>query len=94
MTVPVFTQSQLIEYIKSHGWEVISDEYWEKYDRLIFGKDGKSITFQCQDKYFYIAVVKTCEICRAIAWQWFSIFLEKAFVSLVNLLMCILIVKF
>jgi hypothetical protein len=62
MTVPVFTQDQFIEYIKSNGWEIVSTDYWDEYNRLIFGKDGKSITFQCEERYFYIAVVRTCMI--------------------------------
>ena len=62
MTVPFLTQDQLIKHLKDNGWEIVSDDYWEDYNRLIFGKNGKSITFQCQDKYFYIAVFRTCKI--------------------------------
>lgn len=62
MTVPVFSQDEMIQYIKANGWEIVSQEYWDDYNRLIFGKEGRTITFQCANKYFYIAVVKTCRI--------------------------------
>lgn len=62
MTIPCLSQNELVDYIKANGWEIISTDYWEEYNRLIFGKGNKSITFQCQDKYFYIAVIKTCKI--------------------------------
>lgn len=64
MTVPVFSQEEFIAFIKDNGWEIISTDYWEEYNRLIFGKDGRTVTFQCKgaEKYFYPEVVKTCKI--------------------------------
>lgn len=62
MTVPVFTLTEFIAFIKDNGWVITSTTYWEKYNRIIFSKNGQQITFQCKDKYFYPEVVKTCQL--------------------------------
>ena len=62
MTVPVFTQGEFIAFIKDNGWIIASTDYWEDHNRLLFEKDGRTVVFQCKDKYFYPEVIKTCEI--------------------------------
>lgn len=64
MTVPVFTEGEFLQFIKDNGWEIVSTDYWDEYNRLIFGKDGRTVTFQCKGvggKYFYPEVIKTCQ---------------------------------
>jgi hypothetical protein len=62
MTIPILSRNELIELIKANGWNIVSTEYWDRYNRLVFGKDGKIITFQFVERYFYPSVVKACEI--------------------------------
>ncbi len=64
MTIPVFSETELIQFIKDNGWNIVSTDYWDEYNRLIFEKSNRTITFQCKGpkgKYFYPEVVKTCE---------------------------------
>lgn len=64
MTVPTFTETQFIDYIKDNGWEIASTDYWEEFNRLVFKKDGRIVVFQCKGggKYFYPEVIKTCKV--------------------------------
>lgn len=62
MTVPVLRQDAFIEHIKKHGWEIVNDRFWEATSRLVFGKGGKTFVFTCHDRYFFLEVVKTCQV--------------------------------
>jgi hypothetical protein len=63
MTVPVFTEGEFIAFLKDNGWNIVSTDYWEEHNRIIFEKDGRTVTFQCKGggKYFYPEVVQTCK---------------------------------
>lgn len=60
MTVPVLSLNEFIDFIKDNGWVISTTDYWEKYNRIIFSKNGDTYTFQCKEKYFYVEVVKIC----------------------------------
>jgi hypothetical protein len=62
MTVPVLRQDAFIAYIKNHGWEIVEDKFWNETNRLVFGKGGKTFIFKCEERYFFIEVVKTCKV--------------------------------
>lgn len=62
MTVTVMSQKELIAYILKHGWSISSTDYWNDHDIIIFAKNNKTFTFQCEEKYFYIAVYRTCKV--------------------------------
>jgi hypothetical protein len=60
MTVPVLSQEQFLEFLKSNGCKIVSDEYWNDYDTLVIEKDGINFTLKLEDKYFYPIVVAKC----------------------------------
>ena len=64
MTVPVLGQTAFIDYIKQNGWEIISSDFFLKYNRIIFGKEDSLYTFQCSGsaKYFYPEVFQICTL--------------------------------
>jgi hypothetical protein len=66
MTVPCLTQSQLLDLVKLNGWEIVSTDFWEKYDRLVLEKNDSIFTLQCKksNKYFYLEVVKICHLLK------------------------------
>lgn len=61
MVVPVFTQEQFLAFLKEKGFDVVCDDYWDDFDRVLLEKDGETFPLQMRDKYFYPHVVKTCE---------------------------------
>jgi len=64
MTVPVLNEDELLAHIKAHGWAVASSDYWNDYSRLVLVKNDALFTFQCKGKYFYLEVVKICELLK------------------------------
>lgn len=62
MTVPTLTQTEFIDHLKSNGFEVVSDKFWNEYDRIIIKKDGfPAVPFQMKKLYFFPMVCKVCE---------------------------------
>lgn len=66
MTVPCLTQDELLDLIKGNGWDIVSTDYWEEYDRLVLEKNDSIFIFQCKQKkkYFFLEVVKTCKLLK------------------------------
>lgn len=66
MTVPCLTQDELLDLIKGNGWDIVSTDYWEDYDRLVLEKNDSIFIFQCKQKkkYFFLEVVKTCKLLK------------------------------
>lgn len=63
MTVPSFSQDELIEYIKSFGWTILEPVYWNDYSRLCFVKDDEMVTLQCmKSRYYFFNVYRTCKL--------------------------------
>ena len=60
MIVPVLKQDAFIEYLKSKGFVIVDNKYWNDHDRIIFKKDGVTFPLQIQDKYFFPAVCRIC----------------------------------
>lgn len=59
------THDEFLSFLRAQGWELISDEFWEDFNRLIFGKEGTEMIVQCLPPgatYFYPFVVKICEL--------------------------------
>jgi len=67
MTVPVLTQAEFMDHLKKNGCTLVSDKYWNDFDRIIFEKDGEIFPVQMKDKYFFPLVCKTCETLGIIA---------------------------
>jgi hypothetical protein len=61
MTIPHLKQQEFIDFLKENGCEVVSDENWNDYDRIIMEKDGVSFPLQMCSVYYYYTVNKICE---------------------------------
>jgi hypothetical protein len=80
MTIPYLKSSELIDLLKLNGYEVVSDEFWEKHNRIIFKKDGETFPLQYEDVYYYPFVIKICSMlgiespdeCKKCHEQWLS----------------------
>jgi hypothetical protein len=62
MTIPYLTTQEFIDVFKKHGWDVVSDKYWDEYNRVILGKDDKTFVLKVNEDHFYPIVVKTCRM--------------------------------
>ncbi|MBS1580820.1 MAG: hypothetical protein JST66_01335 [Bacteroidetes bacterium] len=60
MQAPLFTHQELIEFLAQHGWTVCSDEYWERFDRLILKKGDVTFPMPLHSRYLFPFVVKLC----------------------------------
>lgn len=60
MQVPLFTHQELLTFLKANGWSVCSDQYWEKFDRLILKKEAHTFPLQIKERYLFTFVVKLC----------------------------------
>lgn len=63
MVVPMLKHDALLKLLKEHGWEVASDEFWDKYNRIIMKKGDVSFPLQYKDIYAFTSV---CRICIAL----------------------------
>lgn len=61
MTVPYFTLDQLLAYVKSYGYTVCNNDYWNDFDRIIVENEEHNFPIQIQDVYFCHSVCKMCE---------------------------------
>lgn len=61
MTIPNMSQQQFIDFLKDNGCEVVSNENWNEYDRVIFKKGDISFPLQMQKVYYYFMTCKICE---------------------------------
>ena len=66
MTVPYFTNDQMIEYMKQNGWELVSSDFWDENNTLIYAKNDALFHFHYDTTrvYHYTAVVKLCSILK------------------------------
>lgn len=68
MTVPCFSVRELINYIKSCDCEVVSTEFWDEFDRIVFENRVTGHTYfleyRDKDKYFFSEVVKICGLIK------------------------------
>ncbi len=61
MTIPHFTQEQLIKHLAQYGWNEISNKDWETHKRIMIS-DGKTIiTFQLRKLYSFLHTVVLCK---------------------------------
>jgi hypothetical protein len=61
MTVPILYQKEFLEFLKSHGFEIVSNHYWNDFDRVIFQKDGETFPFPIKEKYMFPIVCRICD---------------------------------
>lgn len=61
MTVPVLTQAEFIDYLKEQGCEVVSDEFWNDWDRIMMKKGDISFPLQVRESYAFPLVCKVCQ---------------------------------
>jgi hypothetical protein len=47
-------------FLKEHGWEVASSDYWNDYNRIILKKGDISFPLQYKEVYYFPLVVRTC----------------------------------
>lgn len=62
MTVPFLNQTQFLDLLRSNGWTVVCNDYFDQHDRIILEKNGHTFPFQLLKVYFYPIVVKTCKM--------------------------------
>lgn len=60
MINPHFHQQEFIDYLTEHGFEIVSTDYWDKYSRIIFKKDGHTFPLQAKDVYHFPEVCRIC----------------------------------
>ena len=59
MTIPFLTQQEFLKILHDNGWEVVSNEFWNDYNRIIVGKDNYTFVVQVRNVYHYPIVVTT-----------------------------------
>lgn len=62
MTIPILTQDEFLQLLKSNGWEVVCNDYWEEFNRVILKKDKDTFPLQLKRVYSFPTVVKTCQM--------------------------------
>ena len=61
MTIPQLNQQELLAFLNNEGYEVVSDEHWEDYGRIMLKKEDVSFPLQLQKTYYYYTVNKICD---------------------------------
>lgn len=61
MTVPNMSLDAFVDYLKNNGCEVVSDENWHEYNRVMLSNGDVSFPLQCQTSGLYYHVI--CKIC-------------------------------
>lgn len=77
MTIPSLGQQEFIDFLTDNGCEVVSDENWNDFDRVMLKKDNISFPLQMRKVYYYYTVNKICddlnieppEECRKVSEQ-------------------------
>jgi hypothetical protein len=64
MTIPHFKKDQFVDYLKSKGCNVVSDENWNDFDRIMIDYNGITFPLQMSCKVYYFFTV--CKICEEI----------------------------
>jgi len=62
MTVPCLSQAEFFDHLRRFEWRIVSSEFWETHDRVIFGKDDITIPVQLLARYYYPIVYRTCKL--------------------------------
>jgi hypothetical protein len=60
MVVPWMCADDFIKYLTDRGVEIVSNDYFDDYKRIIMSKDGKAFPFQYREVYYYPIVVRIC----------------------------------
>lgn len=61
MTIPHLLHDEFMEYLKTKGCKVISDDFFNDYNRIIIiTPTGDEETMQYCKTHYYLKVVRTC----------------------------------
>jgi hypothetical protein len=77
MTLPHLGQQNFIDFLIANGCQVVSDNDWEDFDRIMLKKDDISFPLQMKKVYYYYFINKICddlgieppEECRKVSEQ-------------------------
>jgi hypothetical protein len=61
MIVPTIKQKVFFDFLKENGFEIVSTDFWDKYNRVMFKKDGHTFPLVVKEKYYFVEV---CHICN------------------------------
>ena len=64
MVIAHCKQQKFIDYLRKHGCEVVSHEYWNEHNVVIFKKEGisDSIPIILEKVFYHFKVAKICEM--------------------------------
>ena len=62
MVVPNFSRKEFFDYLSDHDWDVVSNDYWDEFDVVVFKNmtTGATFTISVKQTYFYPQIVKIC----------------------------------
>lgn len=61
MTVPTLKFEALLKLLKENGWDVVSNEFWDEYNRIMIKKGDISFPLQYKKVYAFTSVVRICK---------------------------------
>jgi hypothetical protein len=53
--------TRFIDFLKEHGCEVVSNDYWDQHNIIVMEKDTESFPIIIEKKLFYFNVNKICD---------------------------------
>lgn len=62
MTIPILTQDEFLKLLKDNGWDVVCNDYWEEFGRVILQKGEENFPLQLKRVYSFPTVVRTCQM--------------------------------
>lgn len=61
MTIPHLKTDEFITFLKANGCEIVCDENWNDFNRIIVKKDTITFPLQVVPVFYYYTVNKICE---------------------------------